>query len=167
VEEEAGRGGRAPAALVALDQFADGWSIDELRDVLGLTHSAAVRLVDGLAADGHVTRQRRLADGRSIALTLTASGRATAERVSQARRSAIEAALANLSPADRLSLEALSSRLTADATELRLLERRQGVLTRRGWLCRLCDLEACGRPRGRCPAAAAARRAAEAAGQPG
>ena len=26
-----------------------------------------------------------------------------------------------------------------------------------GWICRLCDLQACGRPQGECPAANAAR----------
>ena len=54
----AGRGGQAPAALVALHQFAGGSTIEELRQVLGLSHSAAVRLIDGLVADGHVAGSR-------------------------------------------------------------------------------------------------------------
>ena len=52
----AGRGGQAPAALVALHEFADGSTIDHLRQVLGISHSATVRLIDGLDADGQVKR---------------------------------------------------------------------------------------------------------------
>src|SRR5690242_16745337 len=62
----AGRGGQAPAALVALDQFADGRTIEELSSVLGLTHSATVRLVDGLVADGNAARRRRSGDRRAV-----------------------------------------------------------------------------------------------------
>ena len=74
----AGRGGQAPAALVALHQFAGGSTIEELRQVLGLSHSAAVRLIDSLVADGHVARHQAADDRRSVALILTASGRTTA-----------------------------------------------------------------------------------------
>jgi hypothetical protein len=47
----AGRGGQAPAALVALHEFAGGGTIDQLRQVLGISHSTAVRLIDSLVAD--------------------------------------------------------------------------------------------------------------------
>src|ERR1017187_5471201 len=56
-ERAAGRGGQAPAALVALHEFLDGGTIEHLRQALGLSHSAAVRLVDRLVADGHVVRR--------------------------------------------------------------------------------------------------------------
>ena len=75
-----GRGGQAPAALVALHEFADGSTIDHLRQVLGISHSAAVRLIDGLETDGHVERAVHADDRRSVALTLTPTGRQTAER---------------------------------------------------------------------------------------
>ena len=153
----AGRGGQAPAALVALHQFAGGGTIEELRQVLGLTHSAAVRLIDRLVADGHVARRQSTDDARSVALALTPAGRAAARRVIRARGEAVRTALGGLSAAQRRELSALAERLTADLTTLRLQQRRAGTTPPGGWLCRLCDFAACGRPEGRCPAASQAR----------
>lgn len=153
----AGRGGQAPAALVALHEFAGGGTIEDLSQVLGLTHSATVRLVGGLVADGHVARDPAAGDRRAVSLVLTASGRATARRIIRARAKAVEATLDGLSDAQRRSLTTLAERLTEDLAALRLEERRRGAVPPGGWLCRLCDFEACGRPEGRCPAA---RRAA-------
>lgn len=154
----AGRGGQAPAALVALDQFAEGSTIDQLSGVLALTHSATVRLVDALVADGHVARRRRAGDRRAVALRLTASGRAAARRIKHGRAEAVRTALEGLSEAQQRSLTAMAERLTSDMTALRLEERAEGTLPPPGWLCRLCDFEACGRADGRCPAAARAAR---------
>jgi MarR family transcriptional regulator, negative regulator of the multidrug operon emrRAB len=153
----AGRGGQAPAALVALDQFAEGGTIEQLRQVLGLTHSAAVRLVDGLAADRHVSRRHVAGDRREVSLRLTASGRAAARRIAQARAAAVEGVLSGLSQPQRRSLTAMAERLTADLASLRLDQRAMGDAPAGGWLCRLCDFHACGRGEGRCPAS---RRAA-------
>ena len=47
-ETAAGHGSAAPAALVALHEFLGGASIDRLRQVVGLTPSGAVRLIDKL-----------------------------------------------------------------------------------------------------------------------
>lgn len=149
----AGRGGRAPAALVALHEFAGGGTIDDLSRVLGLTHSAAVRLVDALVDDGHVVRRYRTGDRRSVALALTPSGRAAARRIIQARAQAVDATLDGLSDAQRRSMTKLVERLTGDVAALRLEARRQGATPSGGWLCRLCDFDACGRAEGRCPAA--------------
>jgi MarR family transcriptional repressor of emrRAB len=157
-EAAAGRGGQAPAALVALEQFAEGSTIDQLSGVLALTHSATVRLVDVLVKDGHVARRRRAGDRRAVALRLTASGRAAARRVARARAATVQAALEGLSDAQRKSLTAMAERLTSDLTALRLEERAVGTAPPPGWLCRLCDFQVCGRPEGRCPAAARARR---------
>ena len=88
-ESAASHGAAGPAALTALDEFLGGRSMDDLRRVLGLTHSGAVRLVDRLAADGCVER-RAGADGRSVALVLTAKGRRVARRVRAARAEALE-----------------------------------------------------------------------------
>ncbi len=149
----AGRGGQAPAALVALDQFAEGSTIDELSAVLGLTHSATVRLVDALQADGHVVRGGRAGDRRAVALRLTSSGRAAARRVTRARGEAVQHVLGGLTDAQCRALTAMAERLTSDLAGLRLDQRRAGELPPGGWLCRMCDFAACGRPEGRCPAA--------------
>jgi MarR family transcriptional repressor of emrRAB len=156
--EAAGRGGQAPAALVALHQFAGGGTIEGLRGVLGLTHSAAVRLVDNLVADGQVARNPGGDDRRSVSLVLTPSGRAAARRIIRARAQAVEATLDGLTDAQRRSLTTMAERLTGDLTALRLEERRRGAAPPGGWLCRLCDFDACGRPEGRCPAARRAAR---------
>ena len=153
----AGRGGQAPAALVALHEFAGGGTIDELSEVLALTHSAAVRLVDVLVADGHVARRPAAHDRRAVSIVLTASGRTAAQRIIRARARAVEATLDGLTDAQRRSLTTLAERLTGDLTALRLDERRRGSAPSRGWLCRLCDFETCGRPEGRCPAARRAK----------
>ena len=152
----AGRGGQAPAALVALHQFAGGSTIEKLRQVLGLSHSAAVRLIDGLVADGHVARAQATDDRRSVTLTLTVSGRSAARRILAARHRAIHAMLERLTEAELRSLTGLAERLTRDVAELRVNERRQGAAPAGGWLCRLCDFRACGRSEGRCPAAISA-----------
>ncbi len=154
----AGRGGQAPAALVALDQFAEGSTIERLSAVLGLTHSATVRLVDALAADGHVARRQRDGDRRAVAISLTPPGRAVAQRIIRARGHAVQEVLAGLSVAQRRALTAMAERLTGDLASLRLEQRSAGEPPAGGWLCRMCDFEACGRPEGRCPAARLASR---------
>ena len=56
-EDAAGHTSAGPAALVALDQFLDGRTMEDLRRAMGLTGSGAVRLVDRLEADGYVRRR--------------------------------------------------------------------------------------------------------------
>ena len=152
----AGRGGQAPAALVALHEFSNGRPIEHLRSVLGLTHSATVRLVDALAADGLVERRQSGEDRRSIAVTLTTAGRRRAERVARARSDAITKTIEALSDIDRDDLTRVLEHLVADMTTLRLRERDRANPPARGWLCRLCDFDACGRDRGDCPSASTA-----------
>ena len=137
----------AATALSALHHFLDAPPIDLLRQVLGLTSSGTVRLVDRLVDAGHVRRQRG-ADGRSTLITLTPEGRRAAEQVSTARADVLRGALAALSDAEVQTLEELASRLLVG------LMRGPGVVR---WMCRLCDTDACGRGAGRCPVANAAR----------
>lgn len=152
-----GRGGQAPAALVALHEFAGGSTIDGLRHVLGISHSATVRLIDGLVADGHVSRTHDSEDRRSVALTLTPAGRRAARRILAARRQVVQDTLHGLSEPDRRSLMRLLQALTGRLVDLKLDERAGGSAASGGWLCRLCDFGACGRPDGLCPAAIRAR----------
>lgn len=149
----------ATAALVALAEFLDGSRIGALAGVLGLSHSGAVRLVAQLAEAGLVRRQQ-LGDGREVGVRLTATGRRTAARAAGARAEAAAALTADLSPGQAADLERLLDRLVTELTRQRLERRRDGGSE--PWLCRTCDLAACGRPEGRCPAA---RTAAEPAGR--
>ncbi|MEV4533284.1 MarR family transcriptional regulator [Asanoa sp. NPDC049518] len=142
------------AALSALLHFLDRPSIDQLRRVLGLTPSGAVRLVDRLADAGLVTRGPG-GDGRSRSVALTDEGRAAAQRLSAARVESLRSVLSALSAADRSTLDDLIGRVMAGIVQ----EKEGGA-----WLCRLCDLAACGRDTGDCPTAnaAAAKYGAEA-----
>lgn len=136
------------AALSALHHFLDRPSIDLLRQVLGLTPSGTVRLVDRLTAAGLVTREPG-ADGRSRTVMLTDEGRQVAERLSTARADVLRTALAGLAPDERAEFERLAGLILA------------GFVRGRGatrWACRLCDTDACGRAEGRCPTANAAAR---------
>jgi DNA-binding MarR family transcriptional regulator len=128
-------GASVPAALAALHGLTGGQSIDALRRVVGLTHSGAVRLVDRLAAAGLVER-RVGADGRAVALQLTPEGRRAARRVLARREAAIEGVLAPLTATERSTLAALHERLLQTLTDGQEERRR---------VCRLCDVEACGR----------------------
>ena len=143
----AGQSESAAVALSALHHFLDDPSVDLLRQVLGLTPSGTVRLVDRLQDAGYVTR-REGRDGRSVSLRLTASGRRVAERVARARGDVLENALSGLAPAERRAFDNVVSRVLVG------LIRGPGA-TR--WMCRLCDTTACGRQDGRCPVANAAR----------
>jgi DNA-binding MarR family transcriptional regulator len=145
--DEAGHSPSAAAALSALHHFLDGPSIDLLRQVLGLTSSGTVRLIDRLEAEGYVTRRPGV-DGRSIAISLTPSGHRAATRVTAARARVLDRALDVLSPAERETLDTLSSKVLIG------LMRGPGA-TR--WICRLCDTRACGHDAGWCPVAQEAR----------
>lgn len=146
----AGHGAAAPAALVALHEFLGGATMDQLRQVVGLTPSGAVRLVDKLAQAG-LMRRGPGPDGRSVAVTLTRRGTAAAERVLTARRKAAETVLAGLGPDELESLTPLLERLLQELTRSRLAERGSGRIPAGGWLCRLCDFTACHRREGGCP----------------
>jgi DNA-binding MarR family transcriptional regulator len=144
--ETAGQSVSAAAALSALRQYLQPVTLDRLREVLGLTHSGAVRLVDRLVAAGLATRERGT-DGRSRIVSLTTRGGRTADRVRAGRLESLGEILAPLSAADRRALKAILDRLMAG-----IVEHKNGG----AWLCRLCDIQACGRASGTCPTANAA-----------
>jgi DNA-binding MarR family transcriptional regulator len=144
---EVGEAGTTAVALSALYQFLDRPTVDLLRRVLGLTSSGAVRLVDRLESMGWV-RRGTAPDGRATAVLLTSAGRKIAKRVSAARTNALKQALSTLSPAKLIELEDLLSVLLVG------LMRGPGA-TR--WMCRFCDMHACGWAEGHCPVRNAAR----------
>jgi DNA-binding MarR family transcriptional regulator len=142
-----GRPESAAAALSALLHFLDRPTVDLLRQVLGLTSSGTVRLVDRMAESGYVERGPG-ADGRSTSVLLTAAGRAAAEQVAAARTAVLLETLAGLSPAERETLGTLVSKVLAG------LIRGPGAVR---WICRLCDIGVCRGSEGGCPAGNAAR----------
>jgi MarR family transcriptional regulator, negative regulator of the multidrug operon emrRAB len=132
VDVEAGHGGGAAGALVHLHAW-PGESVEGLRRVLGISQPATVRTVNRLVADGLIER-RPGPDKRTVALVLTAAGKAAAERVLAARTAALEEFLAPLSAAEREQLLPLLERLAAA-----LADDRAGAVR----ACRLCDRDAC------------------------
>ncbi|HUZ54108.1 MAG TPA: MarR family transcriptional regulator [Streptosporangiaceae bacterium] len=147
IAEAAGRSESAAAALSALLHFLDRPSVDRLRQVLGLTSSGTVRLLDRLEESGYVRRAPG-ADGRSTSVVLTEPGRQAADRVSRARAEVLERSLAVLSGAEREMFEFLAGKVLAG------MMRGPGA-TR--WICRLCDIGVCRGTEGGCPVGNAAR----------
>jgi DNA-binding MarR family transcriptional regulator len=145
--EAGGRPESAAAALSALLHFLDRPSVDQLRQVLGLTSSGTVRLLDRLEEAGYLRRGPG-ADGRSAAISLTEDGRAAAQRVAVARAGVLDGALDVLSPAERQAFDQLAGKVLTG------LIRGPGA-TR--WICRLCDTATCRGVAGGCPVGNAAR----------
>ena len=138
----------ADATLSALDQFLGRPSIDLVSTVVGLSHSGTVRLIDRLERDGLVRRSPG-ADRRSTSVSLTAAGRQRARQLERIRLRLLEAVLEPLTIEEREQLAALVGRMLAG------MIRGPGA-TR--WMCRMCDLTACGRPEEHCPVEREARR---------
>lgn len=136
----------AAAALSALHHFLDRPSLDLLRQVLGLTASGTVRLVDRLVELGYAERGDG-PDGRSRSVTLTPLGREAAQRITEGRSAVLSDALQHLTPAERAAFDSAMGKIMA------------GFVRGRGaskWICRACDTTACGRDEGLCPTANAA-----------
>jgi MarR family transcriptional regulator, negative regulator of the multidrug operon emrRAB len=134
------------SALVVIANH-PGEPIDAIRRVLGLTHSGAVRLVDGLEAAGLVERRRSDRDARAIALWATPSGKRTASQIVAARAELLEPVLASISKGDRKTIARFLETALAELTDSR--DRALSI-------CRFCAEGTC-RPLG-CPVEQAALR---------
>ncbi len=131
--------GSGSAAIISAGSH-DGQSVDELSRVLGLSHSATVRLVDRLEGRGAVRRVRDRQDRRTTRLHLTAKGRRTRRALLAARSATLHALVAELPAASKDAMEASLSELLQG----RPTTREEALRT-----CRFCDEDVC-RPRG-CP----------------
>jgi DNA-binding MarR family transcriptional regulator len=145
--EAAGRADSAPAALAALLHFLDRPSVDVLRQVLGLSSSGAVRMLDRLAESGYVERVPG-ADRRSTAIVLTDAGRLAAEEVCRARAGVLDRATAALSRDERAEFDRLAGKMLVG------MMRGPGAVR---WICRLCDTVICRGSPGGCPVGNVAR----------
>ncbi|MGH3504660.1 MAG: MarR family winged helix-turn-helix transcriptional regulator [Nocardioidaceae bacterium] len=141
---EEGVSGSAGAALVSLCTE-PRLSGTELGRRVGLTQSAAVRMIDGLVSAGLVQREPH--QGRSVAISLTESGRQTARQLLSARHSPLAELLDGLTRDEQENLDALLEKILARAyANVRSSDR----------ICRLCDRKAC-TTRAVCPVGAAER----------
>jgi len=119
------------AALVVLVE-SPGVSVTELGRRVGLSQSAAARMVDSLQVAGLVDRQRGA--GREVRVTPTMAGRDAAARLLQARGLALTHLVAALDPSEQDTLAALLAKLLAGL---------YGEVGSSELLCRLCDRPAC------------------------
>jgi DNA-binding MarR family transcriptional regulator len=134
----AGRSGARASALVTLAQWPGG-AIEQLRGALGLSHSATVRVVDGLVADGLAVRQA-IGGGPAVRPVLTDAGRVRAAEALAERRRVLQQILGDVPEGDVRALEEILGRvLDALTTDPEVGD----------WICRLCELAAC--PQDRCP----------------
>jgi MarR family transcriptional regulator, negative regulator of the multidrug operon emrRAB len=130
------RGLSATAALIHM-RLRPGENIDFLARLLDISHSAAVRLVDRLEADGLVERRRGRDDARARTLELTRDGRRAAVAALNARLDLLEDVLAPLAASERRQLEPLVEKVLAALVEDRWDTRHT---------CRLCDYATCDAP---------------------
>lgn len=136
----------AASALVLITNH-PGESFDAIRHALGLTHSGAVRLADGLEAAGLVERRPSDRDGRAVALWATPAGGRTASKILAARAQLLEPVLARTTKAERKTIAAFLETALAE-----LADSQNRALS----ICRFCAEGTC-RPLG-CPVEQAASR---------
>jgi MarR family transcriptional regulator, negative regulator of the multidrug operon emrRAB len=137
---ETGRGPRAVAALMQIGAE-PGLSIERLRRIIALSHSASVRLVDQLVDEGLVRREASTgSDKRARALYLTDEGETLFETARAARGRITQAALSRLSGEERHALEGIVAKMFPALV---------GPGDNDCVVCRLCDETVC--PMEHCP----------------
>lgn len=137
--------GLGPSAVAAIIQIGSepGLTIETLRRMIALSHSATVRLVDQLAASNLVLRAGGVeGDKRARSLQLTAAGQALFDKSLTARRVVIERAFKALKPEEAEQLGRLVEKLLPALVDL---GDDQDVV------CRVCDQGVCDQDR--CPIA--------------
>ena len=155
LERASGLTGSATAALLALQEFLGETHIGRLADVLGLTHSGAVRLVSQLEATGFAARSTGT-DRRRVQVRLTARGRQRAVAARAARDAVVRDTTQGLTDDEAAVLEGLLAKLVEARVTTRVEGRREGKPG--SWWCRTCNFTACRRSEGLCPAQATAAR---------
>ena len=134
VEAASGATATEVAALTTLANWADGLSIDRLREVTALSQPGCARLVDRLVAAGSARRERDATDRRVTTVRITAAGRRAVTKARAARAGVVRTWLAALSDADRARFADLVEVLAgANVTGAVEANRR----------CRLCDPSDC------------------------
>lgn len=140
-EQVIGHTGAAAAALVTIAHF-PARTVEFLRQAIGLSHPAAVRVVDRLV-EQRLLRRRPGGRGPAVALTATAAGRRQARQILDVRQRVLADALPELSDAESAALASILEKALAHLSDA------PGTTT-----CRLCDQGLC-RGSGDCPVARA------------
>jgi DNA-binding MarR family transcriptional regulator len=135
--------GLNPSAVAAIIQIGTdpGLSIEALRRIIALSHSATVRLIDQLVAGGLVVRgSGGDSDRRAKALYLTETGQAVFQRNIIVRRAVIERAVGHLTAEEKRSLDGIVGKLLTALVD---------PGDDHDIVCRVCDVSVCTRER--CP----------------
>lgn len=127
----AGTSASGAAALVMLDA-SPGLSVTELGRRVGLSQSAAARMVDSLEADG--LAERRPGIGRWVTVWLTLAGQRAARQLLAARAAPLTEMLAGLDDDEQARLASLLEKL---------LTRIYREVGNSQLICRLCDRPRC------------------------
>ena len=125
-------GASAVATVLTLGQY-DGQSVSDLASVIGLTHSATVRLIDRLESDGLVQRSTQK-QGRNVPVFLTHEGRVAYQNLRSQQSGFLDNLLADLSREDKENLERILAHLLSKLTTSRAA---------RDHICRNCDEGIC------------------------
>jgi MarR family transcriptional regulator, negative regulator of the multidrug operon emrRAB len=144
ITSAAGVSASGAAALVVL-HHSPGITVTELGRRVGLSQPAATRMVDALRAGGLV--ERTAGGGRTVAVSLTDSGRQAVVRLLHARAEPLRRLVNALDPVQRAVLD--------DLLDVLLAQLYQSVRSEQ-LLCRLCDRASCVRE-AHCPVGVASR----------
>jgi MarR family transcriptional regulator, negative regulator of the multidrug operon emrRAB len=134
------------AAVVSLSAH-PGVSVTELGRRVGLTQSAAARMVDGLEADGLAERRPSPLVRRVMTVYPTPAGRQAARRLLAARGSPLTELVGTLEEDEQKALDGLLRKL---------LSRLYEQVGNAQHMCRLCDRTCC-TSRSTCPVGEAER----------
>ena len=156
LEEASGLSGGAAVALLALGEFLGDAHVGRLANVIGVTHSGAVRLVSQLEAEGLAVRRPGV-DRRRVEVRLTSAGRRRATAARAARDAVVRQTISALDAIQAKTLETHLSIMVETRVAARMEQRRRGD-PGGPWWCRTCDFTACGRAQGTCPAQVSAAR---------
>lgn len=148
----AGVSASGAAALVVLDAC-PGLSVTELGRRVGLSQSAAARMVDSLEASG--LAERRPGIGRWVTVHPAQAGRRAARRLLAARAAPLSELIAGLDDDEQAQLSGLLEKLLAQI---------YGEVGNSQLICRLCDRSRC-TTNGACPVGEAERAAGSEAGR--
>jgi DNA-binding MarR family transcriptional regulator len=132
-ESVLGHAGGAAAALATIAQQPGG-TVEDLRQAVGRSQPATVRIVDRLVELGLVDR-RSAGRGPAVALTATPAGIQRAKEVLAVRRDVIGELVPDLDPEEAAVLTRILERALGRAAEL-----PEGTT-----VCRLCDKGGCRR----------------------
>ena len=110
-------GGAARFRLLSALRDAQGMSVSEIAEVIGVDQPRASRLVNDSAERGLVTRRADEKDARRSVVELTEAGRTMLATANATRRTAVTEAVAGFTPEETAQFAELLTRFVASWTQ--------------------------------------------------